>query len=102
MEYSALTEFEKIFNFQNLMKAHETARCGKRGKREVILFEQNLSENLTRLSDSLRDGTYRISGYYSFHIFDPKKRAIHALHYRDRIVQHCICMGMYINSREKQ
>ena len=28
---------------------------------------------------------------YSFAIYDPKYRMIHALHYRDRVVQHCLC-----------
>lgn len=29
--------------------------------------------------------------YYSFAVYDPKHRVIHALHYRDRVVQHCLC-----------
>ena len=83
--------YEKIYDFQNLYKAHKRARLGKRNTREVIEFELNLSENLTRLSDSLRDHSYRVSGYYSFDVYDPKLRRIHALHYRDRVVQHAIC-----------
>ncbi len=83
--------FEKIYDFQNLYKAHKAARLGKRGTREVIEFELDLSGNLSRLSASLRDHSYRLSGYYSFYVYDPKVRKIHALHYVDRVVQHCIC-----------
>ena len=86
-----MTDFEKIWNFQNLYKAHKTARLGKRDVNEVIDFELELASNLTRLSDSIRNKTYRMSGYYSFYVHDPKEREIHALHYVDRVVQHCLC-----------
>lgn len=86
-----MTDYEKIYNFQNLYKAHTIACKGKRGTSEVINFEINLADNLTRLSESLKNGTYEISGYYSFVVHDPKCRIIHALHYCDRVVQHCLC-----------
>ena len=83
--------YEKIYDFQNLYNAHRRARLGKRNLSEVIAFELNLSENLIRLSDALKNQSYELSGYYSFEVFDPKRRTIHALHYVDRVVQHCIC-----------
>lgn len=86
-----MTDFEKIYSFENLYHAHLRARLGKRHEKEVIDFENNLSANLVFLSESIRTKTYRISGYYNFKVYDPKERDIHALHYRDRVVQHCIC-----------
>ncbi len=86
-----MTEFEKIWSFRNLYKAHLSARRGKRDTKEVIQFELNLGSNLVRLSNAIRNKTYRISGYYHFQVHDPKEREIHALHYVDRVVQHCIC-----------
>ena len=86
-----MTDYEKICDFQNLYKAHTIARRSKRTTREVIEFEMNLAENLTTISESLKNGTYKMSDYYSFMVHDPKDRIIHALHYRDRVVQHCIC-----------
>lgn len=86
-----MTDYEKICDFQNLYKAHTIARKSKRTNREVVEFEMNLAENLVKISDSLTNGTYEMFGYYSFMVHDPKDRAIHALHYRDRVVQHCIC-----------
>ena len=86
-----LLSFDSLWNFQNLYRAHRKARLGKRHKREVILFEKNLAMNLTSLSRSIRDGSYRMSGYYRFCVYEPKKRNISALHYRDRVVQHCLC-----------
>ena len=86
-----MTDFEKIWDFQNLYKAHKAARLGKRDTKEVIDFELNLSENISYLSDAIKNKTYKMSGYYSFYVHDPKKRKIHALHYVDRVVQHCLC-----------
>lgn len=86
-----MTEFHKVCDFQNLYKAHTRARRGKRWNREVIDFEMNLAENLSVISDSLKNHTYEMAGYYRFMVHDPKDRQIHALYYRDRVVQHCLC-----------
>ena len=72
---------------QNLYKAHTVARRGKRNEKGVIEFELHLGENLIELSESLKNGTYEISGYYSFMVYAPKKREIHALHYVHQILK---------------
>ena len=97
-----MTDYDKIYDFQNLYKAHKAARIGKRDVKEVIDFELNLGGNLAKISDSLRDKTYRMSGYYSFYVHDPKERIIHALHYVDRVVQHCICDEVLAPAIEKK
>lgn len=76
-----MTDYEKIFDFENLYKAHRKARLGKRNNTEVIDFEANLGYNLVELSRQLEQETYQMSGYYDFKIFDPKERVIHALYY---------------------
>lgn len=43
--------YEKVYDFQNLYKAHLRSRRGKRGKTEVIRFELKLAENLARMSE---------------------------------------------------
>lgn len=83
--------YDEIFTFENLYNAHIKARKGKRRKEDVIQFENNLSFNLWDLFYRLRDRSYLISGYHRFNIYEPKKREIQALAYRDRIVQHCLC-----------
>lgn len=90
-ERDLMNDYEAICDFQNLYKAHLRARKGKRGTAECIAFEMELSQNLSRLQDELKSRAYRLSGYYRFEVFDPKRRVIHALHYRDRVVQHCLC-----------
>lgn len=86
-----MTDYEKICDFENLYKAHKRARCCKSHKKDVILFEMNLSENLWKIKNSLENHTYKVSGYNKFMIFDPKEREIQALSYYDRIVQHALC-----------
>lgn len=86
-----MSDFEKLYDFMNLYKAHIAARRGKRSNREVIEFEMDLASQLTKISNEIASQRYRLSGYYQFLVHDPKTRVIHALHYRDRIVQHCLC-----------
>jgi len=83
--------YEIMFDFQKLYEAHKKCRRGKSEKNEVVEFELNLSEELVRLQNELRNKTYKVGEYYKFTIYDPKKREIQALPYRDRIVQHNLC-----------
>ena len=43
------------------------------------------------MSAELKAGTYQPQSYYCFTVTDPKERVIQALHFRDRVVQHCLC-----------
>lgn len=83
--------FDELFTYQNLYNAHIKARKGKRSKSDVIQFENNLSVYINTLLYRLKTKTYKVSGYNRFNIYEPKKREIQALSYRDRIVQHCLC-----------
>ena len=83
--------YNKVTDICNLYEAHRAARRGKMGISQVIEFEMNLARHLFALHRSLVRNTYRLRGYYTFMVHDPKVRTIHALHYADRVVQHCIC-----------
>ena len=95
-------EFEKIISFDSLYKAHRRARLGKRGKKEVVNFEINLSQNLWALHYDLKYGNYELGEYHKFMIYDPKEREIQAISYRDRIVQHSVCDNYLIPLLEKR
>ena len=86
-----MTDYEKICDFQNLLNAHNRARRSKQHKKDIILFEMNLAQNLWNIKNSLENHSYKISGYNKFMIFDPKEREIQVLSYYDRIVQHVLC-----------
>ena len=83
--------YDDIFTFDNLLKAHYKSRKGKRHKKEVIVFEENLLVNIENLRRRLLKREYRISSYNEFTIYEPKRREVAALSYEDRIVQHCFC-----------
>ena len=83
--------FSEVYDFAHLYEAHRLASRGKRDRREVIDFELDLGRNLAVLSGELRDGTYRLLPYMRFVVTDPKMRIVHALRYRDRVVQHSLC-----------
>lgn len=82
---------EKISSCENLFKAERRAARSKRKKVEVARFEYDLGYNIVKLSDELEKGTYRVSKYYCFYVYEPKEREIQALKFRDRVVQNCIC-----------
>lgn len=94
--------FRDIYSFEHLHDAHRAARRGKRDRFEVIDFELDLSANLVALSRSIEDGTYQPLPYARFVVDDPKRRVIHALRYRDRVVQHSLCdnvLGLVLEPR---
>ena len=97
-----LPTFKDVYEFKNLYDAHMKARRGKRNRREVIDFELNLGYNLAELSQLLKDGTYHLQPYTRFVVTDPKRRVVHALCYRDRVIQHSLCdnvVGTIIDPR---
>lgn len=86
-----MTEYEKIYQFENLYRAYKMSARSKRSKNEVVEFELNLANNLWRLHDALERKQYHLSAYHRFMIYDPKEREIQALSFGDRVVQHCLC-----------
>ena len=54
-------------------------------------FEYRAEEHLFDLRARLLAGTYRPGAYVHFHIEDPKRRKISAVHFDDRVVHHALC-----------
>lgn len=78
--------YDDAVSFEKLLKAHKKSRCGKREKREVILFELNLENELLRIERELKHGTYKHGKYKEFKIYEPKERIIKSSSYSDRVV----------------
>ena len=95
-----MTQYDKMYDFQNLYNAHLAARRGKRAKGEVIRFEMNLAHNLSVLQQELENREYRPRGYKHFMIYEPKARSIFAPDYADRVVQHCLCDNIVMPTLE--
>jgi hypothetical protein len=100
MRNDVMSEYEKMYDFQNLYNAHRAARRGKCDKTEVIMFEMNLAGNLCALQQELKEQTYHPHGYKHFMIYEPKARTIYAPDYADRVVQHCLCDNILMQRLE--
>ena len=82
--------FAQIYSFEALHAAYLRASKGKREKGGVQEFEFDLEGNLIALQNELIWGTYRVGKYHQFDVYEPQKRPIAALPFRDRVVQHAI------------
>jgi len=82
--------WEQIVNFENLYTAYRSAAKGKRFRNEVLAFSSCLEDNLFDLRDDLLNGTYKVGGYREFYVYEPKKRLVMALPFRDRVAQWAI------------
>ncbi|MGG3958432.1 reverse transcriptase domain-containing protein [Bhargavaea massiliensis] len=82
--------YEQIIDYENLWKAYLNARKNKRFRGDVLEFTHNVEENLIQLQNELIHKTYKVGRYREFYVYEPKKRLIMALPFRDRVVQWAI------------
>lgn len=87
--------YNEIFTLDNLYRAYISARKNKRSKRGCFEFEKRLGANLIQLYNELNNEIYHPQPYYSFVIYEPKKRIIYAPAFRDCVVQHAIYHRIY-------
>lgn len=87
--------FNRIFTRENLHQAFLDARKGKRKKRACFDFETALGRNLEALYREIHSGEYRPRKYFTFKVYEPKERIIHAPAFRDIVVQHAIYRIIY-------
>jgi retron-type reverse transcriptase len=83
--------YEQICSLENLQLADEKARKGKLRSHGVIKHDRNREQNLIKLHEILKNGTFKTSTYEIFTIYEPKEREIYRLpYYPDRIVHHAV------------
>lgn len=82
--------YAEICSFENLYKAYLNARKNKRFRDEVLSFTNNLEEYLFDIQKDLINHTYKIGEYREFYIYEPKKRLVMALPFKDRVIQWAI------------
>lgn len=76
---------------ENLWRAADKARRGKRRRPDVETFELRRESELAHLRAELLAGEWRPGPYHFFEIHEPKRRMIAAAPYRDRVVHHALC-----------
>lgn len=87
--------YEKIYDFENIYKAWEEARKGKRYRDDVLIFNQNYEEHLIDIQNQLIYETYEVGRYHTFYVYEPKKRLIMSLPFKDRIVQWAVYRQLF-------
>lgn len=66
------------------------ARKGKRYNNDVLRFTQHLERNLITIQNELIWKEFEVGEYDEFYVYEPKKRLIKSLPFKDRVVQHSL------------
>ena len=82
----------KITSPRNMEAALRLTAAGKRLTPGYLDFKEFSALNLADLAREMADGSYIPGEPHQFHVFDPKKRLISALPFRDRIAQQALCL----------
>lgn len=87
--------YSELISIENLFQAWGEFRKGKRKRKDVLIFERNLEDNLFRLHYLLKTKTYKHGNYQAFYVHDPKKRHIHKAQVSDRVIHHLLYKYLY-------
>ena len=88
--------FDKATSYGPMRRALNRCCRNVRWKDSVVGYELHAAQNTHSLINEIRNGTYKISPYQHFTIYEPKKREIVATRIRDRQVQMALCEnGLY-------
>jgi len=88
-------KYNDIISLENLFLAWQEFVVGKRGRRDVQEFSEDLMDNIVSLHHDLASSAYCHGGYESFYVYDPKRRHIHKASVRDRLLHHAIYRILY-------
>ena len=88
--------YKEALDFDSLYKGLTQCCRSVRWKDSVVGYENNGLKNTYKLRKDLLNGTYQISKYQRFKVFEPKERDIVATRIRDRQFQRTLCdSGLY-------
>ena len=90
-----------IFTYKNLYRAYLDCRKHKRKTANALKFEYNLEENLLKLLNELRTGTYSPGRSIRFIVIRPKPREIFAADFRDRVVHHLLVSELLLAAERR-
>lgn len=81
---------DRIADPDNIALAYSKTARGRRGTDGYLEFKEYAQTNLERLRHDLCAGTYRPGALRQFTVYEPKRRLISALPFRDRVAQHAL------------
>lgn len=97
MRYPTITNGERFemdkeyLLFENMYKGLKLSCKNVRWKSSVSQFELNALKNTAKAIRSISNGTYKLSDYQKFTIYEPKLRHITATRIKDRQIQRSLC-----------
>lgn len=86
----ATNVMQRIVAYDNFLRADKESSKGKRFRPEVMVFNNNLSENLLSLEAEFLSGEYRSGLYTERYVRVPQTRLIQVSQFRDRVAQQAI------------
>lgn len=81
---------EQIADIDNLRTAFANTASGKRMTWGYLEFKEYSELNLMNLRTEILDGTWVQGAFREFIVYEPKKRTISALQFKDRVAQHAL------------
>ena len=87
--------YDSIITVDKLLKAWQEFLRDKKNRKDVILFQAKLMDNIFDLHNDLKNKIYKHGGYTAFNISDPKPRQFHKATVRDRLLHHLIYQELY-------
>ena len=82
--------YDEFTSFQALLQAEKDVAKGKSDKRDVLIFEQELEDNILHISSELRSGCIPKVQYKCFYVFVPKVRKVIYIDYPNKIIQRAL------------
>jgi RNA-directed DNA polymerase len=83
--------FDQLVSPENMALAYKKTMKGKRRTWGYLEFKEYDRINLAQIQSEIISGEYQPDEYSEFMIYDPKKRLISALPFKDRLAQHALC-----------
>lgn len=82
--------YDELISINNLKLAFYKSQKKKTTTHCVIDFRNNLDENLLKIQNDLKTKHYNLGHYTDFYVYEPKKRLISTVPFRERIIHHAI------------
>ena len=79
--------YQSISSYPSLLQAEHDVTVGKGDKRDTLLFERNLEDNILQMSADLRRGIVPKVRYDSFYVYVPKTRKVIYIDLPNKIIQ---------------
>lgn len=79
--------YPRIYDYEELYNSYLEARKNKRYRDDVLKYTDDLESNLIELQNELIWQTYKVGAYRPFFVYEPKKRLVMALDFKDRVAQ---------------